>query len=92
MHMNVKPIPTLDSRINEIRALPRRSSNREILPNERKLWAGSRDGATDERSARRPGARGGRSRQKVKQRRASGRRISRRSTAVRASASSSTPT
>ena len=54
MHMNVKPIPTLDPRINEIRALTAQIVNRDILPNERKLWAGWRDGATDEerRSAR----------------------------------------
>jgi acyl-CoA dehydrogenase len=48
MHMNVKPIPVLDPRINEIRALTAQIVNREILPNERKLWAGSRDGATEE--------------------------------------------
>ena len=48
MHMNVKPIPALDPRINEIRALTAQIVNREILPNERKLWAGSRDGATEE--------------------------------------------
>ena len=48
MHMNVKPIPTLDPRINEIRALTAQIVNREILPNERKLWAGWRDGATEE--------------------------------------------
>jgi len=48
MHMNVKPIPALDPRINEIRALTAQIVNRDILPNERKLWAGWRDGATDE--------------------------------------------
>jgi acyl-CoA dehydrogenase len=54
MHMNVKPIPTLDPRINEIRSLTAQIVNREILPNERNLWAGWRDGATEEdrRSAR----------------------------------------
>ncbi len=54
MQMNVKPIPTLDARINEIRALTAQIVNRDILPNERNLWAGWRDGATDEerRSAR----------------------------------------
>ncbi len=46
--MNVKPIPTLDPRINEIRALTAQIVNREILPNERKLWIGSREGATEE--------------------------------------------
>ncbi len=54
MNMNVKPIPSLDARINEIRALTAQIVNRDILPNERKLWAGYRDRATDEerRSAR----------------------------------------
>jgi acyl-CoA dehydrogenase len=48
MQMNVKPIPTLDPRINEIRELTAQIVNREILPNERKLWAGWRDGVTDD--------------------------------------------
>jgi acyl-CoA dehydrogenase len=48
MQMNVKPIPTLDPRINEIRELTAKIVNHDILPNERKLWAGWRDGATDE--------------------------------------------
>ena len=48
MNMNVKPIPSLDPRINEIRALTAQIVNRDILPNERKLWAGCRDGATDD--------------------------------------------
>ncbi len=48
MNMNVKPIPTLDPRINEIRALTAQIVNRDILPNERKLWAGWRDGAAEE--------------------------------------------
>jgi acyl-CoA dehydrogenase len=47
MHMNVKPIPALDPRINEIRALTAQIVNREILPNESKLWAGVRDGAPE---------------------------------------------
>jgi len=52
--MNVKPIPTLDRRINEIRELTARIVNREIIPNERQLWGGSRSGATDsERAAAR---------------------------------------
>ena len=40
MQMNVKPIPTLDARINEIRALTAKIVNQDILPNEKKLWAG----------------------------------------------------
>src|SRR5215475_7757767 len=47
MQMNVKPIPTLDPRINEIRGLTAQIVNREILPNELKLWTGYRDGSTD---------------------------------------------
>ena len=48
MHMNVKPIPTLDPRINEIRALTAQIVNRDILPNEGKLWVEWRDGRTDD--------------------------------------------
>ena len=47
MAMNVKAIPTLDSRINDIRELTARIVNRDILPNERQLWVGYRSGATD---------------------------------------------
>jgi acyl-CoA dehydrogenase len=51
MAMNVKPIPTLDPRTNEIRELTARIVNKEILPNERKLGAGWRQSATaDERA------------------------------------------
>jgi acyl-CoA dehydrogenase len=50
--MNVKPIPTLGPRINEIRELTARIVNKEILPNERVLAAGWRYSATpDERAA-----------------------------------------
>ena len=48
MRMNVKPIAALDPRINEIRALTAQIVNRDILPNEGKLWAGWRDGAAEE--------------------------------------------
>jgi acyl-CoA dehydrogenase len=48
MQMNVKPIPTLDPRVNEIRMLTAQIVNREILPNERVLWRGWRAGATDD--------------------------------------------
>ena len=51
MPMNVKPIPTLDSRINEIRDLTARIVNREILPHERELAAGWRHGASEEENA-----------------------------------------
>jgi len=54
MQMNVNPIPTLDPRINEIRDLTARIVNREILPNERKLWLGRRpDASAEERQAAR---------------------------------------
>jgi len=46
--MNVKPIPTVDARINEIRELTARIVNREILPHERQLWIGRASGATEE--------------------------------------------
>jgi acyl-CoA dehydrogenase len=48
LQMNVKPVPTLDARINEIRALTAQIVNRDILPNERKLWVARSDGASEE--------------------------------------------
>src|SRR5271168_740541 len=51
MPINVKPIRTLDSRINEIRDLTARIVNKEILPDERTLGAGWRHGATEEERA-----------------------------------------
>ena len=48
MQMNVKPIPTLDARINEIRGLTADIVNQEILPNERKLMAAWQHGASDD--------------------------------------------
>ncbi|MGC9960421.1 MAG: acyl-CoA dehydrogenase family protein [Acidimicrobiales bacterium] len=39
MAMNVKPIPTMSERVNEIRALTAEIVNKEILPNENLLWA-----------------------------------------------------
>ena len=42
MPMNVKPIPTLDARINEIRMETARIVNEDILPFEDKLWPGRR--------------------------------------------------
>jgi acyl-CoA dehydrogenase len=44
MKMNVKPIPTLSERINEIRDLTASIVNNEILPNENTLWAWRTDG------------------------------------------------
>jgi acyl-CoA dehydrogenase len=39
MPMNVKPIRTLDERINDIRMRTAEIINQDILPNEDKLWA-----------------------------------------------------
>jgi acyl-CoA dehydrogenase len=47
MPMNVKPVPTLDARINDIRLRTAEIINDEILPNERKLWRGRASGADD---------------------------------------------
>jgi acyl-CoA dehydrogenase len=37
--MNVRPIPTVSERVNEIRGLTAEIVNKEILPNENLLWA-----------------------------------------------------
>lgn len=39
MHMNVKPIPTLNERVNHIRTTTAKIINEEILPHERDLWS-----------------------------------------------------
>jgi acyl-CoA dehydrogenase len=46
--MNVQPIATLSDRINQIRSLTAEIVNREILPNENRLWIWSRDGSVAE--------------------------------------------
>ena len=38
MAMNVKPVPTLDDEVNEIRLATAEIINKQILPNEGKLW------------------------------------------------------
>ncbi|MCH8815083.1 MAG: acyl-CoA dehydrogenase family protein [Chloroflexi bacterium] len=43
--MNVKPIPTLSERINEIRNSTAEIVNKEILPNENQLWAWRTNGS-----------------------------------------------
>jgi acyl-CoA dehydrogenase len=48
MAMNVQSIPTVSDRINEIRLLTAEIINKEILPNEQKLWNWRRDGGVDE--------------------------------------------
>jgi acyl-CoA dehydrogenase len=44
MSMNVRPIPSLDPRINEIRLATAEIVNQHILPHETKLWAAYRRG------------------------------------------------
>ena len=91
MPMNVKPIPTLDDRINDIRMRTAAIVNEEILPNEAVLWRAPAAGARTRRSARRPGRCASTSRTQVKAG-GCGRRTCRRSTAAWASTSSPTPT
>ena len=45
MPMNVKPVPTLDDEINEIRLATAEIVNKEILPAESKLWGWLSDSA-----------------------------------------------
>ncbi len=52
MPMNVKPIPTLDERINDIRMRTAEIINNDILPNEDKLWRFRRNGEVSERERR----------------------------------------
>ena len=48
MTMNVQPIPNLNDRINEIRLHTAEIINKEILPNEKALWAWRDNGTVDE--------------------------------------------
>jgi acyl-CoA dehydrogenase len=52
MPMNVKPIPTLDERINEIRMKTAEIVNEWILPNEAKLWGFRRGGQVSDHDRR----------------------------------------
>ncbi|HVM08268.1 MAG TPA: acyl-CoA dehydrogenase family protein [Acidimicrobiales bacterium] len=52
MPMNVKPIPTLDDRINEIRSKTADIVNEWILPNESKLWNLRRNGEVSDTGRR----------------------------------------
>ena len=45
MAMNVKPVPTLDDEVNEIRLATAEIVNKHILPNEEKLWGWMSDSA-----------------------------------------------
>ena len=44
MPMNVKPVPTLDDEVNEVRLATAEIINHDILPVENKLWAHRTDG------------------------------------------------
>ena len=48
MAMNVQTISSVSDRVNEIRLLTAAIINKEILPNEQKLWNWRRDGGVDE--------------------------------------------
>jgi acyl-CoA dehydrogenase len=52
MPMNVKPIPTLDERINDIRMRTAEIVNEWILPNEDKLWPGRRSAKVSDHERR----------------------------------------
>jgi acyl-CoA dehydrogenase len=51
MPMNVQASATLSDKINQIRLLTAEIVNKEILPNENKLWRSRASGATDEERA-----------------------------------------
>ena len=44
MVMNVKPVPTLDDVVNEVRLATAEIVNNDILPFEDRLWASTSDG------------------------------------------------
>ena len=52
MSMNVKPIPTLDERINDLRLRTAEIVNEWIVPNEAKLWGLGHNGETSDRERR----------------------------------------
>src|SRR3974377_2407219 len=52
MSMNVKPIPTLDQRINDLRMRTAEIVNEWILPNEAKLWGLRGTGGPSDRERR----------------------------------------
>src|SRR5262245_23247723 len=52
MVMNVNPVPTLDDRINEIRAKTASIINEWSLPNELLLWKAHRNGEVSDRERR----------------------------------------
>ena len=52
MVMNVKPIPALDDRINDIRLRTAQIVNDDILPNEDVLWRAHANGEVTDRERR----------------------------------------
>ena len=52
MSMNVKPIPTLDERINDLRLRTAEIVNEWIVPNEAKLWGFGQNGETSDSERR----------------------------------------
>jgi acyl-CoA dehydrogenase len=52
MSMNVKPIPTVDERINDLRLRTAEIVNEWILPNEAKLWGVGQNGETSDSERR----------------------------------------
>ncbi|HYM14239.1 MAG TPA: acyl-CoA dehydrogenase family protein [Dehalococcoidia bacterium] len=67
MRMNVQPIPTVNERINEIRALTASIVNHEILPYENTLWAWRSDGRLTEAEIQEARARREEIKRKVKE-------------------------
>ena len=53
MKINVRPVPTLDARINDIRSRTAEIVNDDILPNEQVLWPEQCNGDTSDQSRRR---------------------------------------
>ena len=51
MPLTVRPIPTLDERINDIRMRTAEIVNDDILPNERALWRSARGGSVESEPA-----------------------------------------
>src|SRR4051812_7340590 len=50
MVMNVKPVPTLDERINDIRMKTAEIVNTHILPNDHRLWPGRSGDEVDDQA------------------------------------------
>src|SRR6516165_1399880 len=53
MSIQVRPVPTLDERINDLRMRTAEIVNNDILPVERELWQFDRNGEVSDRDRRR---------------------------------------